>query len=195
MKLYYALIGLFLVSFAFAEALLVTVEYNYGEMSIAYVELLSGPEPGYTSDGEYILAYETASGTIPGTAFYMPLITSTQEEEIFVSEEAEQTLTIPYGPGASSLSLYDREGNLLASFDLSGISNAGDYKGKPPSESIAGKSGQPSVSGAVEEALRPDAETSSVPGAGAGTYSPEEGCCMAFALLFPLLAFAFGKRG
>ena len=118
MKFTYAIVGLFLVSLASAEALLVTVEYNQGNMGISYVELLEGPEPGYSSDGDFILAYETPSGTIPGTAFYMPLITSTQEEELFVSEQAEQTLTIPYEAGAESLSLYDREGNLLASFSL-----------------------------------------------------------------------------
>ncbi len=182
MKFAYAIFGLFLISLVSAEALLVTVEYNQGTMGITYVELLEGPEPGYSSDGDFILAYETPSGTIPGTAFYMPLITSTQEEEIFVSEQAEQTLTIPYESGADSLSLYDREGNLLASFSLQGISGEGDYKGTPPSESIAGKSGKPSVSGALDTALSTSAGDSSS--------SSEEGCCGPAFILLAALLFA-----
>ena len=179
MKFTYAIFGLFLISLVSAEALLVTVEYNQGTMGITYVELLEGPEPGYSSDGDFILAYETPSGTIPGTAFYMPLITSTQEEELFVSEHAEQTLTIPYEIGADSLSLYDSEGNLLASFSLQGISGKGDYKGTPPSESIAGKSGKPSVSGALDTALSTSAEDPSSSG--------EDCCGTAFILLTALL--------
>ncbi len=178
MKSIYALFGLFLVSLASANALLVTVEYNQGNMGIKYVELIGGPEPGYSSDGDYILAYETSSGTVPGTAFYMPLITSTQEEELIISGQSEQTIIIPYEAGADSLSLYDSEGVLLDSFDLGGISGEGDYAGAPPSESMAGQSGQPSVSGAVEGAL----------GGGAQAGASEGGCCTAFILLIPLAA-------
>lgn len=183
MKFRYAMLGLFLVSIVSAEALLVTVEYNQGNMGIRYVELFAGPEPGYSSDGDYILAYETPSGTIPGTAFNMPLVTSTQEQELLVSEQAEQTLMIPYEPSASSLSLYNIEGELLASFSLSGISQEGDYSGAPPSESIAGKSGQPSVSAGLEEAAADD-DAGGTPVSAPGG---EDCCGTAFILLAALL--------
>jgi len=185
MKFAYLLFGMFLISFASAQALLVSVEYNQGTMEITYVELLGGAEPGYSSDGDYILAYETPSGTIPGTAFYMPLITSTQSQELIVADVAEQTLTIPYEEGAESLSLYNRDGELLASFDLGEISGEGDYTGTPPTESIAGQSGQASVSGAASSALSTPASTNS---------SSEEGCCGPAFILLVVLLFGFLRQ-
>lgn len=185
MKFAYLLFGMFLVSFASAQSLLVTVEYNQGTMGITYVELLGGPEPAYSSDGDYILAYETPSGTIPGTAFYMPLITSTQSEELIISDSAEQTLTIPYEAGAESLSLYDRDGEVLASFDLGEISGEGDYSGSPPTESIAGQSGQASVSGAASSALSTPTSTDS---------GSEEGCCGPSFILLIVLLFGFLRQ-
>jgi len=175
---------LLFVSIAFADSLLVTVRYDSGGMSIKYAELLSGPEPAYSNDGPFLLAYEKNSETIPATSFYMPIL-SNSDSGIRVEDKTETTMEIPYELGAQRLSLYDPEGKLLSSFDLSGISSAGDHKGSPPEESIAGKSGQDSVSDAVRNAVN---------ASGAPEGAGGKPCCVGFVLPAIMMALVFVKK-
>ena len=151
-KLGIALFFLLLASAASAEALLVTISFDNGSFQIKHAELMEGDGQNYSEAGTHALVYETPTNLVVATWFYMPLISFTKEGTE-VQDHAEQTLAIPFERGAQTLSVYDENGNNLASLDLTGLSSVGDSIGSPPTESLAASTGTNSVALAVNDSL------------------------------------------
>ncbi|VVB65957.1 Uncharacterised protein [Candidatus Gugararchaeum adminiculabundum] len=147
----------FLASLVCADAMMVTVAYDADVFSIKYAEMLPGATPSVSGAGDLILAYETPSGTKGVTKFYMPVIESTSTE-MRALDHAEYTLAIPVEPGATDISVYKLDGTLLAIFSLEGVSQVGDAKGDPPSDSYAAQNGERTVSAGLEKEVAKTAE-------------------------------------
>ncbi|VVB65862.1 Uncharacterised protein [Candidatus Gugararchaeum adminiculabundum] len=172
--LIFALTLALLAPLAFADSMMVTVTYNYGEMGIRHVEILPGSAPNYASDGPLILAYETGGTTNPVATFYMPLVSSTKDG-IIIEDYAEQTLEIPLQTGAQALSIYNENGTLLAQFDLTGVTKAGDAKGTPPSGTAADVLGEVSIAGADKQVRNGQAKIPNSNSAANGDYGTNGG--------------------
>lgn len=174
------------------EALLVTVQYDSGTLSIRHAELINAPEPAVTNDGSLALAYIQNGNPTAATRFYLPILANTPQGPQLDSH-VEHTLLIPWQPGAQQLALYEGDGIQVATFDLSGIQNAGDASGQPPTDSRAFALNEVSVSKAV---LAPSASgTRSSPSSPSGNQSPK---LCGSTLLLPLaglLIFLLARGG
>ncbi len=147
----FAFVAMLACSAVFAEAMMVTVSFESGHLSLRHAELISGQPQGVTNDGPFLLAYKKGGDVVPATRFYMPILVLSDKANA-APDSAEYTLSMPVVQGAESILLYNANGSVVSALGISSIKSAGDSVGEAPRESMAGKLGEKSVAAAVDEA-------------------------------------------